>query len=548
MTAPPRRHPTLPSWPWGVPALVLLLPLLLWPLAATIGLAIAPERVALPIPGQEMLLARLLATVGQAALSTLLALAIGLPAAYVFAQIRFPGRGLVRFIATLPLVLPTIVIAIAFEEYIGPDCWLEALVAGAGLPPLNLPGTLWAVVLAHAFVGVAIVIQPVADAWAHLDREQEEAARLLGATRLEVFREITWPLLRRAVTSATVLSFMFAFTSFAIVLILGAVQYETLEVSIFRLALQPGPPTQAALLSLLQFGTAVIVLLPSAPPRADTAVRRREEAGRTLRRSSWSARFLTLVVIFCIAALIVAPLASLAYEALTKDGVLTLSNFRGLVEGDPPGTSRTLDAIASSISLAVGSAALALVLGVTTAMTVAPAFGRATRVLQVALLLPLAVPPNALALGYLLTFQSGGSIFGVPWLVLLAHAVIATPVALRAVLPAARALNQHRVEAAVLLGAPPPEAWWSVALPRMRREIAIGALLAACVSLGQLGATLLLRGGTFSTIPIEIYEAVTQSGPEENSRAVALAAILGAIAVVAFVGIEWLRPHDRGEL
>ena len=363
MTAPPRRHPTLPSWPWGVPALVLLLPLLLWPLAATIGLAIAPERVALPIPGQEMLLARLLATVGQAALSTLLALAIGLPAAYVFAQIRFPGRGLVRFIATLPLVLPTIVIAIAFEEYIGPDCWLEALVAGAGLPPLNLPGTLWAVVLAHAFVGVAIVIQPVADAWAHLDREQEEAARLLGATRLEVFREITWPLLRRAVTSATVLSFMFAFTSFAIVLILGAVQYETLEVSIFRLALQPGPPTQAALLSLLQFGTAVIVLLPSAPPRADTAVRRREEAGRTLRRSSWSARFLTLVVIFCIAALIVAPLASLAYEALTKDGVLTLSNFRGLVEGDPPGTSRTLDAIASSISLAVGSAALALVLG-----------------------------------------------------------------------------------------------------------------------------------------------------------------------------------------
>src|SRR6185503_21087446 len=99
---------------------------------------------------------------------------------------------------------------------------------------------------------------------------------------------------------------------------------------------------------------------------------------------------------------------------------------------DAARTAHMWAALQSSALLAVGAAVLALILGVTTAMAVAPAYGRATRALQAALLLPLAMPPNALALGYLLTFRSSGSIFGLPGLVLLVHAVIATPVALRA--------------------------------------------------------------------------------------------------------------------
>jgi thiamine transport system permease protein len=521
---------------------------LFWPLVVTAWTALSPAAPSAPLLGDTTIGERAVASLLQAALSTMAAVAVGVPIAYVSAHVRFPGRSLLRFAVGLPLVTPTIVVAIAFEALVGPEGWANEILATYRLAPIAITGTLWGIVAAHLFVATAIIARPLTDVWSHLDRPQEEAAEMLGASRLRVFEDVTWPLLRPALASASVLAFVFAFTSFAIVLVLGSAAWETMEVTIFRLVVLPIAPTQAALLSLVQFATALVVLAP-APLRPVSGVGRRMAQGRTFWRASWPARFLTLIVVLAVAAFIVAPVAAMIRTAVTVDGIVSDANFRMLFDAsDPTRSERTISAIVSSTSLAVGAAALAVLLGVTTAMAVAPAYGRAARLLQGAMLLPLAVPPNALALGYLLTFQAGGSILGVPSLVLLVHAVIATPVALRAVLPAARRLDVRLVEAAGLLGAPPARGWWIVSMPHMRRPIAIGALLAACVSLGQLGATLLLRRVDFSTLPIEIYETIADPVSREMGRAAALSTITAGIAMVAFACIEWLRPREGGEL
>jgi len=84
------------------------------------------------------------------------------------------------------------------------------------------------------FFNVAVVLRTVGGLWAHLDPRLEEAARLLGATRWRAFTTVTLPLLRPALAAAASLVFLFTFTSFGTVLLLGGPGLATLEVEIYR--------------------------------------------------------------------------------------------------------------------------------------------------------------------------------------------------------------------------------------------------------------------------------------------------------------------------
>ena len=182
------------AWPWALPVLVLLVPLLLWPLATILWRGLAPQGVPdaaaiADVLGDGYYWERLVFTTAQAAASTGAALLVGLPAAYVFAHIRFPGRAVARALVTVPFVLPTLVVALAFQQLAGPDGLLNDALAWFGLGPVEVVGTIWAILAAHVFYNVSIVIRLVAGVWANLDPRTEEAARLLGAGRWATLRE-----------------------------------------------------------------------------------------------------------------------------------------------------------------------------------------------------------------------------------------------------------------------------------------------------------------------------------------------------------------------
>ena len=105
-------------------------------------------------------------TLWQAAVSTLATLAVALPAAHVLARYEFRGRRIVQALATVPFVLPTVVVGAAF---------------------LALRGTVTAIVIAHVFFNHAVVVRVVGGLWEGLDPRTEEAARVLGASRLRAF-------------------------------------------------------------------------------------------------------------------------------------------------------------------------------------------------------------------------------------------------------------------------------------------------------------------------------------------------------------------------
>ena len=104
-------------------------------------------------------------TLWQATISTLLTLLAGLPLAWALSRFSFPGRSLVEALVLVPFVLPTVVVATAF----------------VALLPDRMEHSVWAILLAHVFFNVAVVVRIVGSYWAALDRRLWDAATTLGA-------------------------------------------------------------------------------------------------------------------------------------------------------------------------------------------------------------------------------------------------------------------------------------------------------------------------------------------------------------------------------
>ena len=162
-------------------------------------------------------------TFWQAAASTVLTIVVALPITWVLSRFTFRGRSMVRAALLIPFVLPTVVMG-AFLALAGPS----------GLIGVDLTGTVWIILWAHVVFNIAVVVRTVGGLWEHLDPRLEEAARLLGASRWQAFRSVTLPLLRPRPGSRRSIVFLFCFTSFGVVLILGGAEFATIEVEIWR--------------------------------------------------------------------------------------------------------------------------------------------------------------------------------------------------------------------------------------------------------------------------------------------------------------------------
>lgn len=549
-----RRRTTLP---WALPALLLLAPFLLWPLGAMVWRAVTPEGSFSLGPlgdvvGDGYYWERLAFTTAQAAASTALAVAIGLPAAYVFARLRFPLQGLLLALLTVPFVLPTLVVAIAFQQLVGPDGWLNDLLEAVGLDPVRPLGTIWIILAAHVFYNASVVIRLVSAVWRNLDPRTEEAARLLGAGALGAFRAVTLPALTPAILSAAALVFTFTFTSFGVVLVLGAgnADLDTLEVVVYRLATRLVELPAAALVSLIQIlATIVALTLYSAFQRGATrSLTLRGERTTPLRRAGWAERLLAFLVVVVLLVFVLAPMAALVHGALTvgASGAVTFDNFTTLFDDTgrqsfiPP-----LDAVRWSLTFAAGSAALATVVGVASARVIAYSRGALGTLADGLLMLPLTVPAVVLGFGYLVTFNRDPyDLRGSLWLVFAAHALVAYPFVLRSVLSTLRAMDPRVPEAARMLGASSWTVWWGVEFPILLRPMLAGALFAFAVSLGEFGATVLLQRREFATLPIAIFDALGRPGASNLGHALALSTLLMLVTAAAFLLIERLRYRD----
>jgi ABC-type spermidine/putrescine transport system, permease component II len=149
-----------------------------------------------------------------------------------------------------------------------------------------------------------------------------------------------------------------------------------------------------------------------------------------------------------------------------------------------------------------------------------------------------------LGLGYLLAF---GRLLLSPWMVPLAHTMIALPFVIRTLQPALASIPDRLREAALVLGASPGDVRRRLDWPLVRRPVLSAAIFAFTVSLGEFGATVLVSRPEYPTLPMAIYRFLSQPGGLNYGQAMAMAAILLLVTGAGILLIETLRLPGAGE-
>jgi thiamine transport system permease protein len=473
-------------------------------------------------------------TTWQAVASTALTVALGLPLACVLHRYAVPARRAALLLVTIPFVLPTVVVGAAFRSLL-PASWI---------------GGVWPILLAHVFFNLAVVTRVVGGLWSQLDPRYEAAARSLGASPWRVFRTVTWPLLRPAVAAAAVLVFLFAFTSFGVVLVLGGPSTITLEVEVYRRTAELLDLSGAAALAIVQLVLLGAVLVVSSRLQARLAVRQRTRSADEVLAPvrSGGARLLAGLVTVEVA-FVALPLLALVASSVRVGGHWGLDWWRALFRA--PVTTRDVDvgaALRVSFAYAGATVLIAVVIGGMAACAVAYA-RRLGSWLDAGLMVPLGTSAVTIGFGFLLAFSHQpldlrDSVLLVP----LAQALVAIPLVIRVVLPVLRSLDPRLRDVAATLGASPWRVWWTVDGRALSGALAVGAGFAAAVSLGEFGATAFLYRAASPTLPVAVVRLLSRPGAANAGTAAAAATLLMAVTGLALLVTDRWRPSAAGGL
>ncbi|HAF63087.1 MAG TPA: iron ABC transporter permease [Anaerolineaceae bacterium] len=500
-------------------------------------------------------------TIYQAILSTLLTVLVGFPIAYVFTHFDFKGKKFFNMAVTLPFILPTVVVAAAFNSLLGSHGWLNLLlmnIFNLQNPPIQWMNTLGIILLAHVFYNTSVFVRMVGAAWAQLEVQQEQAARILGANAWQRFRRITLPLLKPSIISALLMVFLFDFTSFGVILLLGGPAFSTLEVEIYLQTTQMLDLPMAGILSMIQLViTFCIAALTLREKKAGSIAflpdikNERLQKPRTHTQKVFLAVLLVFVILF-----FVLPEVSLLLRSLvrleadrTQIGQIstgfTLDFYKELFQN----TRRSLfyvppiQALKNSVLYALATTLIAGVLGVISAYGLTRV--RRTGLLRALVNLPLGTSSVTLGLGFLLTFTRLSFFQDFPQvLVPIAHSLIALPVVISTLYPAFSAIPSNMHAAAGVLGASPINVLIKIDLPLIRRPMLVGALYAFILSLGEFGATSFLTRPAFPTLPVAIYRYLSLPGAMNYGQAMAMACILMLVCAFSMFIMDKFSSQD----
>ena len=504
-------------------------------------------------------------TIAQAALSTLLTLIIGLPSAWLFAHFTFPGKNTLKILTTLPFILPTVVVAAGFNALLGPRGWVNlALMALFNLesPPIQFLNTFGAIIIAHIFYNTTIIIRIVSNAWSQQNIRLRHAAMVLGANPWQTFKEITLPLLRPSILAATLLVFLFDFTSFGVVLMLGGPGFATLEVEIYIQALHLLNLPLASILSIFQL---IITLLITVAHNRLTHQRdiflspRSQKIGVRKPKKGWE-RVMVGMLVLSLVSLLIAPLAALSLRSIVKlepdrgergeiERGITLQYYRelGINRRNSLFYVPPIAAARNSFIFAAITILITLSLGILVAYALRQKIA-INNVLDPLLMLPLGASAITLGLGFIIVFnQPFFSNLPFPILLPIAHSLVALPFVVRTLSPALQSISESLRNAARVLGASPWHVWREIDLPLLSPAVIVSTIFALTISLGEFGASSFLTRPDYPTLPIAIFRYLSQPGALNYGQAMAMSTILMLVCAGGIFLIERVQNHSKDE-
>ncbi|MFL5109050.1 MAG: ABC transporter permease [Xanthobacteraceae bacterium] len=444
----------------------------------------------------------------------LFSLVIGLLLAWAVSRTDVPGKGLIKVTATLSYLSPPFLTAIAFVYLFSPNAGLiNVLVRDvAGLPWLtfnifSMTGLVLVTVL-HTFPFVFLL---ASSALQSVDASYEEAAQILGASKLRTAVSITLPLVAPAVLSGTLLAFVNAIALFGSQAIIGLPgRVVTLPTRIYALFDYPPEYGLASALSL------VFVIITVAALYLQRAFLARRSyvtlAGKGSRPQLMAlgplrwVLFGFAVLVFLVS--IIAPYSTLLAVSFSKSwGLdfwknLTLANYRFILFE----YNVTQRAIANSLVLALLAASIAVLLGAVIGWIDLRSRVPGRKLLDYAALVPLGLPGIVVAVALIqFWLKMPLALYGTMAILLLAYVGRYIPLGVRSANASLRQVDPSLEESAQILGASWTTTMREVTLPLIRPGLFAGWLLVFVPVIQELSASILLFSSSSITLAVAVY-------------------------------------------
>lgn len=515
------------GWRWQpiatLAALALLLASLMGPLGAL--LLRYPPWPLDAIVQDDYLLAVVRFTVVQAFLSMVLSIVPAIWIARALARrSAFFGRSWLLSLLGLPIVLPPIVAVFAITAIYGYNGEANHILLALGLPRLGNMYGVSGILLAHVFFNLPLAVRWLLPLWESIPVEHWRLAAQLDMPGRTCFRVIEWPVIRSALPGLAALIFLLCLTSFAVVLTLGGgPAATTLPVALYQSLRMESDFPLTAQLALLQMVLCLIVLviLPWRASQTADEHERLQPVDRHDRHSSWARAS-----------------DSIALIAVTL--FVGLPVLAGLIEGVRGPWQHVLSQGEfwqvwwSSLCIALGSGALALLIGLPLSASMAQHQARMRQWLQVSGLFGLAVPTVVLGAGWFILLRgdigSWGSV-----LIMVSNGVMCVPYVLKMMVPAWSLLNTQYGPLRDQLGLAERLWWCRVLWPLSRSALGTALAVSLCMSLGDLGIVAIFGDqSSVMTLPLLLQNQMAdyQYGEAAVTSAVLMLTIGGLFALV----------------
>lgn len=514
-----RRPQRITIW-IGIGALVITGALILLPLTALLVFA-SGEPTILPYDWTVIRF-----TLMQATLSALISVTLAIPVARALARRKFWARGAIVTLLGAPFLLPVVVAIFGLLAVWGRSGWVSQLLVTFGGDRIDIYG-LTGIILAHVFFNLPLATRLILQGWSQIPAEHFRLSAQLSFRPNDVFQHLEWPMLKSILPGAFLLVFLLCITSFAVALTLGGGPgATTVELAIYEAIRFDFDLAHAAVLAIIQFifcGLVALISLKlnvSAQLGTGMAGSVQRWDSRTVLSRLQDILVITLTVLF-----LMSPLLAVAIRGVTE--ILAIP--------------RLWPAIFSSLGIALGSALLAALLGLSLARFIDMLRAGSNRwagISEFIGLVTLAVSPFALATGLFIIINPIMSPFIVALpITALVNAVVVLPITIRVLLPALEKNRMDYGHLAESLGMSGFALFRLVTWPAIRAPLGFSTGLAAALSMGDLGVITLFAPPNVETLPLLMYRLM---GTYRMDTAAAVALVLVTLTLIMF----WI--FDRG--
>jgi len=528
--------------------------------------------------GNQQSMTALKFTLLEATISTIVTVIIGLPIAWYLGRYRWKNIRVFRAILSVPFVTPSVVVAMGFLmlidssgplNWIGIDLRLESGVIGeiANFTGWENPGHFIALIAAHVWFNISLIIRFVEPTLSTMDRTWEEQLRFLpaGQSNISRLRNLWLPILGPAILCSALLCFIFSFTSFALIRWLTPNQ-NTLETMMAESGGSAGIYGYRIDTSEIVLSTSLVQLvILSLAIILTTHIQKKHSSIHSIVSESNSTKTkpppnrTSIIVMLLAISYALIPMILVAISSFrirnpeTNEYFFSTKAWSEAWSGDYS-TTAIPEALSNSIIYCLFTLAIALPIGWIISSCIARLEREnrnyTARIVEIASMIPLALSAVMIGLGILLgLLKWSPELFNWSIIPAIPHIIITTPFVIRILLPAIRSIDPSYYEQARLLGLNPLRSWWHGRVSFLKAPLVVAGALTMAFSLGEFGASwILVRSGSWDTLSVLVDQLMSQPkfNPLIQPMAMAAATVLMSLTFILFFIAEKFRKTGEG--